>query len=297
MHVELTTRCTLACPGCPRTVIGEKLGHYPKIDLDLDKFLRFLDCSAGRNMEKLFLEGNHGDPIYYPNLIEFIEVFRSKKFTIVTNGSYRDKVFWEALASLMTDKDWIIFSIDGLEHNNHLYRRNSDWTTTMMGLEIMSKSAANVGWKTLIFNYNYHEIDKIKEFAESKGAKFVSQMTSRFGDESLRPPDEYVDGTREYSPDLKKTSNISPQCVDHKKEYVSADGFYWPCCWISSAFTLPKSKIWKARSDWSISTHNLDQMRAHLDSWIPSINDDPDVVCRMMCRSENKKFPYNHGLT
>ena len=298
MHVEPTSRCTLACPGCPRTVISERLDRpYPKNDLDLDDFVKFLDCDSGHQLSNLYLEGNHGDPIYYPNLLDMIQTFRSKKFTLVTNGSFRDKKFWEALAARVTQEDWIIFSIDGLEHNNHLYRRNSDWNSIVLGLDIMRQSPANLGWKTIIFDYNYREIDRIRDFAESKGAVFVAQKTSRFGDESLRPPAEQVEFFREYTPEIEQLKDIDPQCDSHAKEYVAADGFYWPCCWISSSFTLPKSELWKQRSEWTIHDHTLDQMRSRLNDWIPNMRADPDTVCRMMCRPGNPRWPNTHGLT
>ena len=297
MHVELTSRCTLACPGCPRTMIANQIGTYPKLDLDLENFYRFLDCESGQNLPTLYLEGNHGDPIYYPQLIEFVKTFRSKKYTIVTNGSYRDQSFWESLADQMTKDDWIIFSIDGLEHNNHLYRRNSDWKSIMLGIDIMKRSPVNLGWKTIAFNYNYKEIHQIKKFDENKADLFLAKKTSRFGDESLRPPAEQVEFFREYTPELEQLKDIEPQCDSHAKEYVAADGFYWPCCWISSSFTLPKSELWKQRSEWTIRNHNLDQMRNRLNSWIPDMQSNPDVVCRMMCRPGNPRWPATHGLT
>lgn len=297
MHIELTTRCTLACPGCPRTVTANQTGPYPKLDLNLDAFTKFLDCKSGQTIPSLNLEGNHGDPIYYPHLIEFVKTFRSKNFVIVTNGSYRDKNFWESLASQVTKDDWIIFSIDGLEQNNHLYRRNSDWRSIMLGIDIMKQSPIKIGWKTIIFDHNYRDIDRIKDFAENKGAVFVAQKTSRFGDESLRPPLDWVEICREYTPDLELLKTIEPQCSSHAKEYIAADGYYWPCCWISSSFTLSKSELWQQRSEWTIADHTLDQMRNKLDSWILDMQSNPDVVCRMMCRPGNPRWPRKHGLT
>lgn len=297
MHIETTTRCTLACPGCPRTLIPS----VSKNDLILDDLVFFLNCKSGNTLDNLYLEGNHGDPIYYPALLELIDKFRTtKRFTIVTNGSHRNQNFWKQLAARLTPNDLVIFSIDGLEHNNHLYRRNSNWASIMVGLDTMVKSGVQVGWKTIIFDYNYKEIDQIQKFAESCGAKFVSQTTSRFGDESLRPPTQIVDVTREYNEDTNKVSKLTPQCQSHAKEYVSADGYYWPCCWISSMFTLPNSALWKEREKWRIKDRKLDDMRAQLADWTVQLQKNPiqaDVVCKMMCKPSNEVWPVNHGLT
>lgn len=297
MHIELTSRCTLACPGCPRTVIANKLGSYPKQDLDLDLFASFVDTPTGRNIPKFFLEGNHGDPIYYPQLVEFIDRFRKEKiYTIVTNGSYRDAKFWHELGSRLTKNDWIIFSIDGLPENNHLYRKNSDWASIQIGLETLKNYEVNVGWKTIIFNYNYKQLSQIQDLAESFGAEFVTETTSRFGDETLRPPQNLVEDFREYNNDTQAISVIEPQCAGHAKEYVSADGFYWPCCWISSAFTLYKSDLWKNRNQWNIRNNTIDQLRTQLTGWVDNIQTNPDVVCKMMCKPNNPIAPSNHGL-
>lgn len=290
MHLELTTRCTLQCPACPRTVIAEKFGSYPKADLNIDHLADFLDCESGREIKQFNLEGNHGDPIYYPHLIPLIEKFNNKEFTIVTNGSYRDEVFWHELGQRLTSADQVIFSIDGLEHNNHLYRKNSDWASTMLGLKILSKYSAQIWWKTIIFNYNYQEIDSIKSIAESFGAKFVAIKTNRFVDESLRPPIEFVDTQREYTEQLNSDINLEPQCRNTRLEYVAADGYYWPCCWVSSAFTLHKSYFWKDRKSWEIKGRTLDELRNYKSEWLQQTmlkNIPVDTVCKMMCRSGN----------
>lgn len=298
MHIETTTRCTLACPACPRTHVANKLGHFHKQDLVLDDLVRFLDCEDGAKVDYMLLEGNHGDPIYYSGLFDLIDQFRDQvRFTIVTNGSYKNTQFWSDLCGRLTDQDWIIFSIDGLEHNNHLYRRNSDWASTIAAVQTVSKHSVNLGWKTLIFDYNYKEIDQIQAVAESYGAKFVAEQTGRFGDESLRPPDDLVDAQVIYTPDTGLITEITPQCQNHAKEYISADGHYWPCCWVSSAFTLYKSDLWKNRAQWSIKNNTLTQLRKQLDNWIGSMQEQPDTVCKMMCKIGRKASARNHGLT
>jgi MoaA/NifB/PqqE/SkfB family radical SAM enzyme len=287
MHIEPTSRCTLACPACPRTWFTEKFDRaFPKQDLDLEHLKKFLDCESGEKISGFMLNGNHGDPIYYPDLINLIDNFRtSKSFRISTNGSYQKEEFWENLAARMTEKDTIYFSIDGLEHNNHLYRRNSDWKSIMEGLEIMTKSRARVVWKTIVFSYNETEIDKIKQLAESKGAIFVAHNTSRFGHESLIPTNQQlIDSSRLYQ-NNQTIEKLEPQCFE--QEYISADGYYWPCCLITSYYTLHKTVLWKNRNDWSIDSQNLDEAREKLSIWKQSIIEEPNnahPVCKMSCK-------------
>ena len=286
MHIEPTSRCTLACPACPRTWFSEKFDRaFPKIDLVLDDLVRFLDCESGQTVDHFLLNGNHGDPIYYPNLLDFIDYFRSTKyFKISTNGSFQKPEFWHTLAEKLDSRDTVYFSIDGLEHNNHLYRRNSDWNSIMQGLEIMTKSSVNVVWKTLIFAYNQKELDQIQALAQQYGAKFVSDTTHRFGEASLAPDIKLIDTNRLYETNVE-TTTLDPQC--NKQEYISADGYYWPCCLISTMFTLHKTELWKQRHLWSIKNHNLDQLRSRLQEWQQAIIDKPaqaHIVCKMNCK-------------
>jgi MoaA/NifB/PqqE/SkfB family radical SAM enzyme len=290
MHIEPTSRCTLFCPACPRTWFADKFNRaFPKQDLDLDHLERFLDCESGHQIQSFMLSGNHGDPIYYPDLLAMIERFRNtKSFKISTNGSYQSPKFWQKLSSQLTDQDTIFFSIDGLEHNNHLYRRNSDWKSIMQGLEIMSQGPARVIWKTLIFAYNANEIDQIQSVAESYGVEFIAYSTDRFGDDKLVPESHLIDSSRLYK-NIQQTVIIEPQCST--QEYISADGYYWPCCLITSMFTLHKTELWKQRKNWAIQNQTLDQTRLHLNNWKQSILDSPATahdVCKMSCKPGQK---------
>jgi MoaA/NifB/PqqE/SkfB family radical SAM enzyme len=286
MHIEPTSRCTLSCPGCPRTWFSDKFNRaFPKQDLNLDHLERFLDCESGHQVQRFTLCGNHGDPIYYPDLLSMIERFRStKSFDISTNGSYQTPKFWHELSNCVTEQDTIFFSIDGLEHNNHLYRKNSDWKSIMQGLEIMSQSPARVIWKTIIFAYNANELDQIQDMAHSYGVEFASRPTARFGDDSLKPDVQLIDTSVLYK-NIPKNIKIQPQCST--LEYISADGYYWPCCLISSMFTLHKTELWKQRKNWTIQNQTLDQTRSQLNHWKQNILDSPETahdVCKMHCK-------------
>lgn len=286
MHIEPTSRCTLACPACPRTWFADRFNRpFPKQDLNLDDLERFLDCDAGHKDPTFLLNGNHGDPIYYPYLLDMIDRFRSTKtFQISTNGSFQPPEFWHQLCERLGPNDTIFFSIDGLEHNNHLYRRNSNWQSIMQAVDIVQQSSVSLVWKTLVFSYNEHELDQIQALAESKGATFVPNITERFGDDSLRPgSDRLINFTRNYEK-TKDVVEIEPRCST--SEYISADGYYWPCCWISTVHTLRSTELWKQREQWAIASSNLDQKRLLLEQWQQNIKQSPEqahAMCKMTC--------------
>jgi MoaA/NifB/PqqE/SkfB family radical SAM enzyme len=298
LSIETTTRCTLKCPACSRTEFSKQFNRqYPHYDIDTDSLYNFLDCKKGREISQLKLEGDHGDVIYYPKLFYFLEKFRSsKKFMIVTNGAYRDEKFWIELCARLDQRDTIVFSIDGLEDTNHLYRINSDWKSTMLGVDIVGKTNINLHWQTNIFNFNHDKIDKIKEFAESKNAKFFVYKTARFGDDNLRPPEQYIDVDALYDKKYSQNNielNIDPKCTSQEVHSVTAQNYYVPCGWISSPFTYYKSDVWKHRKKWTIKNQTLDDIyEITLPQWIEQIKNDPihcDTICKMKCKSDQQR--------
>lgn len=298
LHIELTNRCTLECPACPRTTWKDILKKpIKKADLNIDQFEKFLDCESGHQINKFDLCGDYGDSIYYPNLIEFIKRFRTKKFNIFTNGSYRDEKFWNELAVNLTDQDTVIFAIDGLKDTNHLYRKNSDWDSIMLGLDIIAKSPAKVIWKTIVFSFNYDKLDQIKDLAESLGAEFTVEKTHRFGSEKLKPPIELIDTQFLFKTDY--TTNepliIEPRCL--KEKVITCDGYFLPCDWIRNPQTFFKSDLWKQKTIWyeqmDISKINYEQGLKLIEQWSnlvkqKGIDGGPnlDVLCKMKCREE-----------
>lgn len=297
LHVELTNRCTLECPACPRTIWKETVKKpVEKSDLDIDAFERFIDCEAGQAIDTLFLCGDYGDCIYYPKLFEFINRFRHKRFDIRTNGSHRSREFWTTLAQLVTDQDTIVFGIDGLEHNNQLYRKNANWDSIMMAIDIMVQSPAKVKWQTIAFSFNQHMLQEIKTFAESKGTEFYVLKTHRFGQDDLKPDTiEFVENNYLWQQSFAKNEpiEIEPQCDIAK--IVTCDNYYLPCDWIRNAKTFYKSDLWKQRSQWldrmHISQINLDQGNQIVEEWKQLVvekgrtgSDRLDHLCKMRCR-------------
>ena len=296
LHVELTNRCVLECPACPRT-IWKEITKRPvnKSDLSIDAFEKFLDCDSGKSVETLLLCGDYGDCIYYPELFDFIKRFRHKKFKICTNGSRRTKEFWLQLSELLTNDDVIIFGIDGLEDTNHLYRKNADWSSIMTAIDIMSKSSAKLKWQTIVFSFNEDSLKDIKTFAESKGAEFFAIKTHRFGNDELIPSKKLVESNYEWKDSFSRNDPIiiEPQC--DKAKIVTSAGYYLPCDWMRNPQTFYKSELWKNKKEWvdrmSIDLINMDQGNELINSWKQLVIEKGktgsptlDYLCKMRCR-------------
>ena len=289
LHLELTTRCILSCPGCPRTWFADTLKRpVPKQDVDPEVFRKFLDCDSAKNVTHFRFESNHGDPIYYPQLLEFLREWRgTKTFHLFTNGSRMSLEFWKNLNEILDHRDQITFSIDGLEDTNPVYRVNSDWESIMTGLSVMTRGPVRVNWKTVVFAHNQHQIKEIEKFAMQSGVDHFELVNSNRHTETTKPDSAFIDVSRLYDRSHERT-RITPQCDQGGQLYISADGYAWPCCWISSYYTLHKTALWKDREQLDITKNTLDQILEYQNQFAHNVAKDPQKahgVCRMMCGS------------
>lgn len=170
-HIEPTNRCTLGCIKCARNAYD--YGKYGMSDIDPDALVRFWEPIKWDIMN-VNLCGNHGDPLYHPELITLRNKIRELNpdiaISMTTNGSYRSARWWdEFIENTQARSDHIQFSIDGLEDTNHYYRRNCDWPSIMTALEKVGASDVRSVWKFIVFNHNQHQIDEARQLAKDLG--------------------------------------------------------------------------------------------------------------------------------
>lgn len=225
-HFEVSAKCTLKCPRCPRndTVPVPWLNK----ELDLAFFQRVLTPDLLRHqVQRITMCGDIGDPIYASQYLEILEYIKSVNPDIhvytITNGSYRHRDWWEKLARICNEYDTINFSVDGYDHHsNNLYRINSDWQSIMMGMDIMCKqSPAFVYWAAIVFAFNQDQLDSMQQqardmgcdgFQITKSTKFGSKYGSSYGalDDPLEPKPEWVSTSHRYERSLRILTDRKP---------------------------------------------------------------------------------------
>jgi MoaA/NifB/PqqE/SkfB family radical SAM enzyme len=191
LEIELTTKCTLGCPSCPRNnpYDSRKLWDVGHIDTDL--VLRLADEVEQDNTRVLFV-GCYGDPIYHPDFINIMKVYAEKKISVLvhTNASFKTDKWWKELVWTIpwNNKIEFEFSVDGLEDTNHLYRINSKWKSIQTGMQELSKyikqqndpaKIPQVSWKFLVFPYNEHQVNEAQELCNDYGFKFYAAKSER----------------------------------------------------------------------------------------------------------------------
>jgi MoaA/NifB/PqqE/SkfB family radical SAM enzyme len=213
--------------------------------------------------------GVFGDPASATDTLAIFRYFKKHNPNITlgmnTNGSIQNTKWWNELASIFTNElDYVVFSIDGLEDTNHIYRRNVNWHKVMNNMTTFINEGGKAHWDMLIFDHNKHQVDEAKQLAKTLGVSwFRSKVSKRFVTnpiKGLNPPKEFK---------LPNKNNInSIQCIalKDKSVYVSASGEILPCCWFGTlafnrdgyATKLLNSKNWEMLEEsWNKTPHFL----------------------------------------
>lgn len=291
LHIEPTTRCTLGCPRCGRTVMLEKFGKksLPIIDLDPDTLDNFIDV----NLDRISLCGNNGDPIYHKNLKKLIKVCKkhTKKIVIETNGGHRTKKWWNEIVELFDENDEIHFSIDGIPENFTKYRVNGDWNSTLIAIDACVSSKIKTVWKYIPFSYNENDIGTAKKLSSDLGFdKFWIEPSDRWHGENdwLKPKNRALSGSRSEVRDnfkfkQERDLEIDPKCRTGHTHFVSAAGLYMPCCMLSDFRFYYKSQWWKNKEQYDIKTTKFSQQLENFDKFYKTINIDKPDYCMFTC--------------
>lgn len=174
IHVELSNFCNAACPMCPRYVNGTEIVR-PDLELTQITFNLFESWFPKSIIEKVnqwVFCGTVGDPMMAKDVVticEYIYSINPKTYiTFNTNGGIRSEKDWTRLGELSKMYDnhlRIIFSIDGLEDTNHLYRRNVKWDILMRNVKAYISAGGRADWDFLIFKHNEHQIENAQKLS------------------------------------------------------------------------------------------------------------------------------------
>ena len=268
-QIELTTECGAGCPQCPRNVYGGKtVDDLPICALSLDDIKNIFPSELVQRLRLVFFCGTYGDPIWARDVLPIIKWFRETnpnlEIGLNTNGSARDEKWWKEMAATLGEKGYVVFSIDGDEETNPIYRRWTNYKKIIRNAQTFIKNGGDAIWEFLVFKHNEHQVNDIEKLSKKLGFKrFTSKKTGRFltKDHTIIEKQEVLDkkGNLEYyleKPNnskyrntslekiddiIKKTNsfddylnNVKIKClVQSKKEiYLSAEGLLVPCGWL-----------------------------------------------------------------
>jgi MoaA/NifB/PqqE/SkfB family radical SAM enzyme len=236
-HFEVSGKCTLKCPRCPRNDATPV--PWLNKELDLNFFKNLLSPSMLRDqVQRITMCGDIGDPIYASEYLEIIDYIKTHNDRIhvytITNGSYRKVEWWQQFAKISNQYDTINFSIDGYNDlSNNLYRVGSNWDSIMQGMNIMScQSSAFVYWAAILFGFNQDHLDSIRKQAQKIGCdglqltystKFGSKYGEAYGgsQDLLEPRPEFISKTHRYERYFEQLSDrqqLNQSYLNHNRQ-------------------------------------------------------------------------------
>ena len=261
VHLEPTTNCNAACPQCLRTRT-----EFEPNELSLDDIKILFTPDVLMQLEKIYMCGNYGDPASARQTLEMYEYFRSVNTNLTlgmnTNGGIRFPDWWTRLATVMNKpNDYVVFSIDGLEDTNHLYRRNVRWSKVMDNAKAFIDAGGSAHWDMLVFEHNKHQVDEAHKLATDMGFNWfrakVSRRFNRFPVDGISQPIEFND-TKVLE------GHIECSAMKENSIFVDASGKVFPCCWQVEGNYQPNIVQW---------FYDLSE------NW----NNNPDSVCKKSC--------------
>jgi len=259
INAELSNYCNAACPMCARFDSEQNLNK--DITNNSHTTLEVIKNKIGprviKNLWRFRSCGNVGDGTMNPECAEIYDYVKSVNqkvdLSINTNGGARNKEFYKSLAEIGVR---VIFSIDGLEDTNHLYRRNVKWSKLFENVESFINAGGTAHWDFLVFKHNQHQIDTAEQLSKKLGfSRFNKKATTRWNDFDAKGTWLQRDKIQIDSYALEKPENKKIKDVDNKRDvkvenvkvkkikchsfsnnnveiFLHANGYVTPCCWL-----------------------------------------------------------------
>lgn len=267
IHLEVTQNCQASCPMCDRNQNGGVLNpHINLNELSLDDCVKIFEPEFIKQLNTMYMCGNLGDPIVAKDTLEIFKYFRSHNpnmwLSMNTNAGARDEVWWSDLAKTFDRKGAVIFSIDGLEDTNHLYRQGVSWKAVERSMKSFIAAGGRARWDFLVFDHNQHQVEEAEALSKEWGfEKFIAKKTGRFltsnteakathqavnrkGAETVelkKPNKEYQNAAltkldtivNKYGSmdEYYDTAFIKCKVKDEGNLFITAEGLALPCCW------------------------------------------------------------------
>ncbi len=267
IHLEVTQNCQASCPMCDRNMNGE--GINPHINLDE---LSLVDCmnifspQFVKQLDTMYMCGNLGDPIVARDTLEIFRYFRKHNekmwLSMNTNGGAKDANWWKELAVVLGRMGAVIFSVDGLEDTNHIYRQGVVWKNVERNMRAFINAGGRARWDFLIFEHNQHQVEEAENLAKHWGCeKFIKKKTGRFVDAKTNKKESHQAKNKKgketaklKKPDVKYQNKaltkqetilkkygsmdnyydaapINCKVAKEKSLFITAEGLALPCCW------------------------------------------------------------------
>lgn len=186
VHLEITEACNASCPMCARNINGgEDNPHLKDNELSLDDCKTIFKPEFIKQLDRMYMCGNFGDPVAAKDTLEVFAYFREHNpkmnLTMYTNGSAKKPEWWANLARVLGKNAYVVFSIDGLDDTNHLYRQNTVWSKIIENAQAFIDAGGRARWDYIVFAHNEHQVETAEQLSRVMGfEKFQFKKSARF---------------------------------------------------------------------------------------------------------------------
>jgi len=184
INLDISFRCSLKCSMCARQTDYKNIRPVPGRDLTISEFKIIVDY-----FDVISCCGQISDPIFNPNLIDFIKIAKEKdkELIIHTAASQKSIKWYEEAFDNFGEGEWI-FGIDGLPEESHKYRINQDGTKLFNMAKLCVSKGIKTRWQYIVFKYNEDHIEQAKQMAHDNGMTFEISLSSRFSENDPYKP-------------------------------------------------------------------------------------------------------------
>ena len=186
IHLEITAACNASCPMCARNINGGEVNpQLPQTELSLADIKRIFDPKFVTQLDRVYMCGNYGDPVAARDTLETFTYFRTYNpnihLSMHTNGSAKRPEWWAELARIIGRKGHVVFSLDGLEDTNHLYRQGTVWSKIMENAQTYINAGGRARWDYIVFAHNEHQVEAAEALSKQMGfERFQFKKSARF---------------------------------------------------------------------------------------------------------------------
>jgi MoaA/NifB/PqqE/SkfB family radical SAM enzyme len=171
---------------CARNINGGEVNPWlTDSELTIDQIKTIFEPEFIAQLDRLYMCGNYGDPIAAQDTLETFQYFRKwnarMNLSMHTNGSAKRPEWWKELAGVLGHNGYVVFSVDGLEDTNHLYRQNTVWSKIMENAQAFIEAGGRAHWDYIVFAHNEHQVEEAEALSKAIGfEKFRIKKSARF---------------------------------------------------------------------------------------------------------------------
>lgn len=177
IRVELSSRCQLKCPSCPKVI-----GYYDDIGEGVMSLRHFKKIVEKNPSIKCIEVSNFGEIFLNPDIDEILEYSYMKKIKLTAlNGVNLNFIKDSTLEKLVKYKfRKLSVSIDGADQETYsIYRKGGDFNKVIRNIEKLNyyKNKYNskypkLHWQYILFGHNQNQLQLAKKYAKKLNMKF-----------------------------------------------------------------------------------------------------------------------------